>query len=309
MPNMCIIISMDIRQSDLGLLLALDTLLAERNVTRAAERMNISQPALSAQLARLRDLFEDQLLVPSGRQMVPTARAMALEERLHKALEELAQLVREQQPFEAATSTRTFRIIAPDYLHTTITLPMISAAQAVAPNIRLALLPFDPATTWSLIENLEADLLLAWTEVTPHEARAKPIYTEQLAFIQRKGHPRGGKKLTLDALCKLDHISISPQGGTFHGPLDDELEKLGKSRNVVASVPSFLAAPPLVAQSNLVATIPRRLAQITKEEIEIFDLPLPTPEFDVLASWHVRLQNDPGHKWLRDLAVAPPATM
>ncbi len=294
---------MDIRQSDLGLLLALDALLAERNVTRAAERMNISQPAMSAQLARLRDLFDDPLLVSSGRQMMPTARALEIREPLHKVLEELSQLVLEQKPFDPSKSKRLFRIIAPDYLHTVVGLPLIRAVQTVAPNIQLSLLPFDLTTAWTMMESLEADLLIAWKEVTPQEARAKKIYDERLCLVQRKDHPRGRKKLSVDALCKLKHIVISPEGGAMRGPIDDELDKLGKSRHSVASIPSFLAAPSLVTQTDLVTAMPFRLAKLIQDDVDIFELPLPTITFEVLASWHSRLHNDPGHQWLRELVT------
>ncbi len=294
---------MDIRQSDLGLLLALDALLAERNVTRAAERMNISQPAMSAQLARLRDLFDDPLLVSSGRHMMPTARALEIREPLHEALEKLSQLVIEQKPFDPSKSKRLFRIIAPDYLHSVVTLPLVRAAQTVAPGIQLALLPFDLTTAWSMMESLEADLLIAWKEVTPPEARAKRIFDERLCCVQRKDHPRGRKKLTIDAFSKLKYFVISPEGGALRGNIDDELEKHGRSRHVVASVPSFLAAPSLIAQTDLVTLMPYRLAKLMQDDVDIFEIPLPSTTYEVLASWHSRLHNDAGHQWLRELVA------
>lgn len=295
---------MDIRPSDLGLLLALDALLDEGNVTRAAERLNISQPAMSAQLARLRDLFDDPLLVSSGRQMIPTTRALALKDQLHRHIDGLSHLVREQQPFDPATSTRVFRIIAPDYLHVVVTLPLIRAVQAIAPKVQLVMLPFDPATAWAMLEQLEADLLVAWKEATPSEARAKMIFSDRLCLVQRAGHPRGRKKLTLESLCKLQHITISPQGGSLRGPVDEELNKLNLSRTVVASVPTFLAAPSLVAQTDLVTSMPFRLAKLVQDRIEIFELPLPPLTYDMLASWHPRTHNDLGHKWLRELLAS-----
>lgn len=302
---MCIITWMDIRRSDLGLLMALDALLTERNVTRAAERLAISQPAMSAQLARLRDLFDDPLLVASGRQMMPTARAMAIQEPLRRVLDELSQIVRERQPFDLATSTRTFRIIAADYLHMTVSMPLLRAVQDMAPGVRIAMLPFNPATAWSMLEGLEADLLIAWKEVTPVEARARRIYEDQLCLVQRIGHPRGKKKLGVEALCKLKHVVISPEGGSLRGPVDDELDQLGLSRTVVASVPSFLAAPSLVAETDLVTSMPRRLALLMRDKVDIFELPLAPLRYQILASWHERMHQDLGHQWLRELVVAP----
>ena len=295
---------MDIRSGDLRLLLALDALLTELNVTRAAERLHISQPAMSAQLARLRHLFDDPLLVPSGRQMVPTSRALSLQEPLHHALEDLTQLVRDRQSFDPATSQRTFRIIAPDYLHMALTCPLIQAAEAVAPEVKFALLPFEQNTAWSMLEAHDADLLLAWKQATPIEAKARHIYDEKLSVIQRTGHPRGTKKLTLAAYCKLKHLVVSQEGQDFRGPIDEELEKSGRQRQVIASAASLLVAPSLIAKTDLVASIPSKLAFMMDDTIDQFDLPLPGLNFEILASWHPRLQNDPAHQWVRNLVVS-----
>lgn len=294
---------MDVRQSDLGLLLALDALLAERNVTRAAERLNISQPAMSAQLARLRDLFQDPLLVASGRQMVPTARAMSLQEPLHHQLVELSQLIRERQPFDPTDTSRVFRIIAPDYLHV-LTLPLICEVAERAPNVQIVVMPFDSTTAWQKLESLEADLLLVWRQLTPEEARAAPILQDSLCFVQRTKHPRGKKKLNVDDLCKLSHAVIVHEPGALWGVVDDELRKLGKKRRVVASMPSFLSVPALVAQSDIVATMPRKLAKYMSEGLDVFDLPFPNMDFELLLSWHPRMHADPGHEWLRQLMAA-----
>lgn len=294
---------MDIRAADLGLLLALDALLDERNVTRAAKRLNLSQPAMSAQLSRLRALFEDELLVPSGRIMVPTARASALQGPLHELLEQLSTLIAEQQAFDPTTAQRTFRIIAADYVHTVVSVPLLHAIQKIAPGVRMVLLPFEPATAWLQLERSAADVLFAWREVTPEAARAKPLYTETLCLLQRIGHPRGKGKVTIDELCSLDHITISPEGGRLSGPLDDQLKLVGRKRRVVASVPSFLIVPWTLMNSDLVATAPRRLAGMMGHTVEAYDLPFPVLSYDMLVAWHPRTHNDPGHKWLREMAA------
>lgn len=296
---------MDIRQADLGLLLALDTLLSERNVTRASERLHISQPAMSAQLARLRDLFDDPLLVQSGRTMVPTARALALQEPLHRSLLELSQLVRERLPFEPETISRAFRIIGTDYLHMLVTLPLIRRARATAPNVQFILLPFDKSAVWKQLENLEADLLVMWKQLTPEEAKASPLFADHLCLIQRKAHPRGRKKPSVEEICRYPHAIIAPEAGALWGVVDDELAKLGRKRHVVASLPTFLTVPLLVGQTDLIAAIPRRLADINSDTLDSFDLPLPNMAFEMLLSWHPRMQADPGHQWLRQEIAVP----
>lgn len=290
---------MDIRQADLGLLLALDALLAEGNVTRASERLNISQPAMSAQLARLRDLFDDPLLVQSGRAMVPTARAISLQEPLHRSLLELSHLVRERRPFAPGTVSRAFRIIGADYLHVLVTLPLIRAVSAIAPNVQIVLLPFDRSAAWSQLENLDADLLVVWRQFTPEEAKAAPLFTDQLCLVQRKGHPRGTGAPGLDEICRYPSAIVAPEAGTLWGVVDEELKKLGRKRRVMTSMPSFLTVPLLVEQSDLIAAIPRRLASVNSDRLDLFDLPLPNMGFEMLLSWHPRMQADPGHRWLR----------
>lgn len=295
---------MNIRPSDLGLLVALNTLLEERNVTRAAEKLNISQPAMSAQLARLRDLFDDQLLVISGRQMLPTARALELQAPLRDLIDTISKVVSERQRFAPATSTRTFRIIAADYLQLVVVLPLLEAVRHTAPGIQLHLLPFDAATAWSKLEQLEADLVITWPNVIPPEARAIKLCDDDLCMVQRIGHPRGTAKLSVEALCALDHVVISHDGVSLRGLVDEELDKLGQTRRIVASAVSFLAAPAMVAQTDMVASMPRRLAKMMPDLVEIFDLPLPAIRFEFFAAWHPRMHNDSGHQWLRNQMVA-----
>lgn len=295
---------MNIRQADLGLLLALDALLAERNVTRAAERMNISQPAMSAQLARLRDLLKDPLLVASGRRMVPTALAVSLQEPLHQRLVELSQLIKERQPFEPSSAKRVFSILAPDYLHRVVTIPLIREVSTIAPNVQLIVLPYEQATAWQKLENLQADLLIIWRQLTPEDARAAPLFRDELCLVQRKNHPRGMKKPSVSELCRLSHAIVTAEAGALWGVVDDELKKLGKKRHVVASLRSFLAMPALIAQTDLVAAIPRKLAEKNTERLDAFALPFPAMPFEMLLSWHPRMHGDPGHEWLRKLTLA-----
>jgi len=295
---------MDIKQADIGLLLALDALLEERNVTRAAERLNISQPAMSAQLARLRHLFNDQLLTPSGRKMMPTTRALDLQVPLRETLETLSDILIKSQKFDPKKSTRIFKIIAADYLHILVSLPLINAVHKIAPDIQIVLLPFDSKTAWKTLETLEADLLISWGQATPEEARARKLFDERLCMIQRVSHPRGRKKLNIDDLCKLEHIITPPEYGRLSGPLDEELQLAGRKRKVVASVPSFLLAPAIVASSDLVAMMPYRLASCTPHAIEISEIPFTNLQFDMLLSWHPRIHGDAGHKWLRDLVAS-----
>ena len=293
---------MDLKQSEIGLLIALDALLEAQSVTAAARVLGISQPAMSAQLSRLRALFNDPLLAASGRKLVPTTRALEIQQPLRALLTDLELLVRESTQFDPATSDRTFHLIGTDYVHAVLSAPLLQAVSETAPNARLALLPFDPPGVWSQLEQDRADLALV-TAMNLPEARRRPGLTERFKVAQRKGHPRGEAPFTLDAFCAVDHVLISPEGGGFYGATDKILADMGRTRRVVCSVPSFLLAPGLVARSDMVALIPSRLTDAHGDQIDTFDPPFASPEFSVDLLWHPRRQNDPAHVWFRALVA------
>lgn len=291
---------MDIKQSDIGLLIALDVLLEQESVTAAAEVLGISQPAMSAQLARLRILFNDQLLAASGRKLVPTSRALELKAPLRALLADLDLLVRQTAQFDPATTDRTFRVIGTDYIHAVLAPDLFAHVSDTAPKARVALLPFDPATVWAQLENDAADIALI-TGMTLPEARRRPGLTETFKVIQRKDHPRGTDPFTLDTFCDAEHALVSPEGGGFVGRTDKLLADMGRKRRVVCSLPNFLLAPSMIASTDLIALIPERLARLNKDLVDQFDPPFPSPTFAVDLLWHPRRQNDPAHIWLRSL--------
>lgn len=293
---------MDLKQSDMGLLLALDVLLREGSVTLAAGALGISQPAMSAQLARLRALFNDPLLTPSGRKLVPTARALEVQQPLRRLLADLDLLVRESATFDPATTDRTFRIVATDYVHTLLSTALLAQVAHEAPTVRIALLAFDPPAVWPQLEEDAVDLAVVTGMALP-EARQRPGLIERFKVIQRKGHPRGTEPFTLDSFCDVEHILVSPEGGGFVGAADRILTEAGRARRVACSVPSFLLAPTLVAGSDLVALIPARMAAQHVHQLDVFDPPFASPEFSVDLLWHPRRQKDPAHVWLRGLVA------
>ncbi|MEM8915371.1 MAG: LysR family transcriptional regulator, partial [Pseudomonadota bacterium] len=249
---------MDIRQRDFGLLVALDALLEEQSVTAAADRLGLSQPAMSSQLRRLRELFNDPLLTPSGRRLVATSRALELKTELREHLQGLDALVRVNSDFDPATTQKTFRIIATDYAHAILSPLLARNVARAAPGARFAFLPFAPKTTWSTLVSDEADLALV-TGMTLPEAKTRKGIEESFCVIQRKGHPNGTKPLSLNAFCGAEHILVSPEGGGFVGMADRVLGEAGLRRRVVVSLPSFLLAPTLVARTDYICLLPRRL--------------------------------------------------
>jgi len=293
---------MDLRQSEIGLLIALDALLEEENVTAAAQRLGITQPAMSAQLARLRALFGDPLLAASGRKLLPTARAIEIKAPLRILLADLDLLVRETAQFDPSTTERSFQIIGTDFVHAVMSSHLTKAMAEQAPRAKLALLPFDPPALWPQLEQDKADLALV-TGMNPPEARRRPGLTETFKVIQRKGHPRGAEPLTLDEFCAAEHLLVSPEGGGFVGAADKILAEMGRKRRVACSAPSFLLAPALIARSDYLAVIPARLADLYVDAVDSFDPPFTPPEFDVDLLWHPRRHKDPAHVWLRSLVA------
>ncbi len=271
---------------NLNLLRTLDALLAHGSVTAAARHLGLSQPALSAQLARLRRLFGDPLFVASGRHLVPTSRAEALRIPLRRGLQALEGLVRTQTVFDPATASGTLGIGGTDYVHAVLGGALIAGVRAQAPGLAVALMPFVADRAWAELENGRLDAAIVTSFVTLDEARRRMLFSERFIFVQRKGHPRGPAPPDLDAFCTLPHVLVSPEGGGFFGAVDRVLADLGRSRAVVVSLPSFLLAPAMLAGSDLVCVLPARLASAHTDRLDLLPLPLPVPGFDVHLVWH-----------------------
>ncbi|MBR9901465.1 MAG: LysR family transcriptional regulator [Rhodospirillales bacterium] len=290
----------DIRKLDLNLLVTLDTLLAERNVTHAAKRLNLSQPAISTRLTRLRDLLGDPLLLPAQRGMIPTERALELQEPLHQALEGVRRVVAENSPFDPSTITATIAIAASDYVQYAILMPLLDVLRRDAPGIKVAWRTIDTSMLDTQMARGDVSLALSTPQTAPETLRMRKIYREEYVAIARCDHPAIGRSLDLDSFCALDHVIVSPEGGGFEGPADDALAALGRKRNVALSAPGFLVVPEIVARSDMIALVPSRVAQGRTGQIRMFDPPMPVTGFDMALIWHDRTTTHPLHRWLRD---------
>jgi DNA-binding transcriptional LysR family regulator len=294
----------DLRGADLNLLVSLDALIDEANVTRAAARLNLSQPALSAQLARLRDLFHDPLLVPSatGRGMIPTARALQLRAPLHAALKDLETVIKRPPAFNSLTAERTFAIATSDHLTVVLGMGLIERNHKVAgPGVRVSFRAPNPDLIGPQLERGEIDLLIGGQREVPSEMKSRKLYDERHVMAQRKGHPRGTKALDLDTYCGLSHILVSISGsGSFHGDVDEQLKKIGRRRHVALSVHQFVLVPMLLRTTDHVAALPSRLLDRFADQLDAFELPFEARGYTISAAWHPRNHADPGHIWLRE---------
>jgi len=294
---------MHLPRLDLNLLVSLDTLLAERNVTRAAQRLGLSQPALSAQLKQLRAALDDPLLIPAARGMTPTARAEALREPLRAALASLQGLVTQSQSFDPASAQQTFRIAASDAIHSATSVRFAQTLVRIAPSCRLALLPYDGAHSLEQMAAGEVDLWLGAHPSMPEALRARALYAEGFLCVTRLCHWAVSQPLDLDTYCSLSHVMVSPSGGGFYGMVDDALAALGRQRRVIVSLNSFLLLPEVIAGSDFIATIPARLARNWATQLAVLAPPCELVRYDVMMGWHPRAHADPAQVWLRDAIV------
>ncbi|AJE97628.1 LysR family transcriptional regulator [Pandoraea apista] len=289
----------NLRRIDLNLLVTLDVLLAEQNVTRAAERLFMSQPAVSVHLAKLRDLLGDPLLLPGPRGMRPTARAEALREPLRDALESLSRAVAPATPFDPAKADLTWRIAATDYTESTIVLPLLKRLRADAPHTRLAAFDLTPSRLARQAEQGVIDIAFHTTQDGPEGLRRKALFTERYVLVGRRGHPKLKRRPSLRQFCELEHAIVSQDGGGFHASTDDALARLDATRRVVLSVPHFLFLRSALANTDLVAMAPERLVR-DDPALQVTTPPVEVAGFEISMYWHERVHRDPAHRWLRE---------
>lgn len=283
---------------DLNLLIALDALLQEGSVTRAALRVGLSTPAMSHALGRLRERLDDPVLVRAGRGMVLTPRAEALRPRVHTLVAEARQALAPERPFSAAALDRTFVVLATDYVLSTLGAPLDRSLREEAPLASLRFIPNtkdDPA----LLRAGEADLAIGIYGDLPQEMRSRQLLTDRFVVVVRQAHPI--KRLSLAQFVELPHIQVAPRG-TPGGYIDDLLRERGLARRVARAVPYFLPALVLASQTDYLLTISERLAQQMAPSLglRLLDAPLPLQPYALSLVWHPRFDGDPGHRFLRD---------
>ncbi len=289
-----------LRGIDLNLLVVLRALLVERQVTRAARRVGLSQSAVSHALARLRDLYADPLLVRRGRTLELTPRALLLVPELEQGLSQLeSTLGQSRQSFDPRRARRRFTIGAADYFQCTLG-PLLQLVSREAPGFQLSFVGFP--STLEPLDTGQADLVLLVRAQLPAGYSARRLFSDGFVCMSRKRHPgKLGKRISLPQYLDAPHLVVAP-GGTPGSLVDTELERRGHQRRVVASVTSFLAVPLVVAESDLLSTGPellwRRLAP--RHEVKLSALPFRLPRFEVDLVWHTRRDNDPAHAFLRD---------
>ncbi|ORM71562.1 LysR family transcriptional regulator [Pantoea rwandensis] len=290
----------DIRNLDLNLLKALDALLDERSVTRAAERLSLTQPAVSGMLTRLRECFDDPLFTRTQRGIIPTLRALELAQPVKSILAEVSELL-QPKAFEPAIAEMTVKIAATDYALRAVIVPFMAALRLQAPGIRVAVLPVNNEQLSAQFERGDVDFALITPETAPPDLHARALYDEEYVCLLRADHPLTQPEgLTLDTFCEHDHALVSYVGGNFSGVTDEALALCGRTRRVTLSVCSFLVLPEILRVSDLISVVPKRLTYDLPGLI-VLPPPLDIQGFSKIVVWHERTHRDAGHRWLRDL--------
>jgi DNA-binding transcriptional LysR family regulator len=296
---------------DLNLLVVLDVLLAERNVTHAAQRLGLGQSTVSNALARLREALGDQLLVRTAGGMIPTARALAVQHRLSEALGGIADVVNVGASFEPRTARRAFVIAATDYVQFVLLGELLRTVRESAPGVTLELVAPRGQFPWHELASGDVDMVVGGARLpeVPSMLHRRWIFRDHAVCILRAGHRYAGEPLTLQRYLELDHIEALPVGTL--GLADEVLALLGQRRRLVLTVPHFLIAPFLVAQSDCCFTLAHRIARPLTALLPVRVRPLPyeMPTVTIGAFWHDRLHHDPAHRWLRRLLLEVSATV
>lgn len=286
-------------EPDLNLLVALDTLLAEASVTRAARALRLSASAMSRTLARLREATGDPLLVRAGREMVLTPYAAALRERTRDAVDEARALLRARPGMlDIRSLRRTFTIHANDAFVEVFGAALIADITARAPGVRLHFLPHPERKTEHLREGA-ADLQIGVVDEMGPEVRVRALFRDRYLGVVRAGHPLARQAAVSSAdYVAFGHVS-TPYGARIAEAIDSALAAQGLERTVIARVPGFPAALAVVRASDLVALLPASFVHACDAACA-FEPPVPAEAFTIAQMWHPRLEADPAHRWLRE---------
>lgn len=294
---------MDFRGIDLNLLAAFQALMDERNVTRAAARVDVSQPAMSAALARLRKLFDDRLFQRSANGLLPTPRAYEIAEPVARALGQIEALLAPAAPFAPATASLTFTLGMADYPAFVLLPRLLGELSEKAPDVRVDVLGFggrDEAV--ALLDAGKIDVAIGVAPTVP-ESRilSREIFRDAFVTLVRKDHRSTRGKMDLDAYLAMRHILVSPEGSKY-GVVDQALAERGLRRTVQMTLPHMFAVPAILQQTALAAILLRRVALHSAQagDLMIFPPPVPLPDIPFHLIWHRRNDANLAQRWLRD---------
>jgi DNA-binding transcriptional LysR family regulator len=290
---------MNLRTIDLNLLVALDALLTERHVTKAADRVGLSQPAMSNALNRLRTMFDDELLVRTTTGMKPTPRASELAEPLRQVLRQVERVMVGDTGFDPARTERTFTIRMSDIL-ACLLLPKLAAVRPADSRIFYNTIHLSPSLTVDALERDEIDVAVSMGLEHSASIRSETLLRDRMVCLMRRHHPIKRGRLTFDSFIAQEQIkvSMSPTDLRF---VDDVLAERGHRRRIALNVPHWLVVPHVLKKTDLLAVMPRHLAAVLMDDgLRMEDLPFDSAPFDWMLYWHRRYDQSNANGWLRD---------
>ncbi|WP_042688739.1 LysR family transcriptional regulator [Azospirillum sp. B506] len=299
---------MDLYGIDLNLLVAFDALMAERSVTRAGARIGRTQPAMSAALARLRGLLKDELFVRGPKGLQPTPLALDLAHPIAQALTGLQRALEFTQSFDPSTSTASFTLGLSDHPTFALLPALLEVLREQAPGITLRIRNFiarDDAI--GMLDAGEVDLTIGVPPSATGRILSRPLFEEHFVCVVRKGHPTVHPPLKLQGFLELPHLLVSPENESY-GVVDAALAKQGLKRRLALTLPQLYAAPALVAQTDLIATLMEGVVAASgyEERLCIMPAPLDLPRILFALSWHRRNDVHPAQRWFRDMLASVP---
>lgn len=296
---------MKLADLDLNLLVLFDALMSERSVSRAAARVGVGQPAASAALGRLRQLFHDELFVRADGEMRPTPKALSMAGPVTAALAMLRQTMDDAIPFDPAQARRTFTVASTDYTSLVLLPPVVAAVGEQSPSIDLRVVGYDKDLVAEQLQRDEIDLALGVFADPPPDTVRTALYKDRFVGLARRTHPALGVdgNVTLERFVEASHALVSVRRDA-HGAVDDALLRLGFARRVALTVPHMMALPEILRRSDLLVTLPVRAAErLANDTLVTFDLPLSLDPWQVSMLWSPRTRADKPTRWLRGLVT------
>ncbi len=291
---------MNLNRIDLNLFAVFDAIYTAGSLTKAADVLCITQPAVSNSLARLREMLNDPLFVRTGHAMTPTPVAQNIIVPARQALALLRKSVQESQTFDPLNAEKAFNFASRDLLEVVILPRLMAKLQNQAPNIRLTNYEIGRSQVVSAMASGTLDFFADASAFTDPHLRKEKVAQDRLVVMARKNHPALKQGLDLPTFLRLGHINVSHRKSGA-GPIDVALDKLGKKRKVVMRGQHFLTVPSAIAKTDLVACLPYHLAK--HYDLAIYELPFDLPPVEYFLYWHVSADHDSAHRWMRDLIM------
>ena len=288
------------RPQELSMIIVFDAIMAEGSITRAAERLSMSQPAVSNTVAKMRVTWNDEIFIKKGRNIQPTLFAVNLWEKVQNPLSDISNAI-DPTVFDPATSTRTFYVGAADVLIDLAWAGLRKVIEEEAPGINVYARPYTINNGMKLLEDSEVDIAIGVPGLmSPDSINKELLYHSQFICVMRKGHPLESQAITLEALLRAEHLFVSLSGDP-HGQVDIALMKQGLKRRIAMTVNHFSAVVPLLTETDLISVVPSHavIKGLNDGLISAHKLPLDVEPIAITTFWHKRRQADLGSLWLR----------